>query len=87
MLREDEGSPRTLSFMNNNGMGGHNVLPYRVRQDNTAQNIYYIFVYDNNFPPEPRRSYGSIPPTTLSMVCGCRCMGTRAGAAHGNSCS
>ena len=50
MLREDEGSPRTLSFMNNNGMGGHNVLPYRVRQDNTAQNIYYIFVYDNNFP-------------------------------------
>lgn len=50
MLREDVVSPRTLSFMNNNGMGGHNVLPYRVRQDNTAQNIYYIFVYDNNYP-------------------------------------
>ncbi len=50
MFKEDHVAPKTLSFGNNNGAGAHNVLPYKLVQDVTAKNFYYLSVYDNNFP-------------------------------------
>lgn len=47
MFREDIASPRTLSFWNNNGSGGHNVLPYKLEQDAVMKHIYYLQIYDN----------------------------------------
>ncbi len=50
MFKVDNVSPRTLSIWNNNGPGGHNILPYKLQQDFTTKNIYYLFVYDNSYP-------------------------------------
>jgi hypothetical protein len=50
MLKEDNGESATLSFWNNNGSGGHNVLPYSLIQDTLQPHIYHLFVYDNSIP-------------------------------------
>ena len=50
MFKEDNVSPRTLSIWNNNGPGGHNILPYKIEQDVIIKNLYYLYVYDNSYP-------------------------------------
>ncbi len=41
---------RVLVLYNNHGSGGHAVVPYRCEPDQSNSNIYYIYVYDNNYP-------------------------------------
>jgi len=50
MLRKDEVSPRTLSIYNNNGPGGHSILPYRLERDVTVEYLFRLYVYDNAYP-------------------------------------
>ena len=50
MFKVDNVSPRTLSIWNNNGLGGHNILPYKLEQDIAMKHIYYLYVYDNSYP-------------------------------------
>lgn len=50
MFKVDNVSPRTLSIWNNNGPGGHNILPYKLEQDIAMKHIYYLYVYDNSYP-------------------------------------
>ena len=50
MLKEDNTESATLAFWNNNGAGGHSVLPYRLIQDTLQPHIYYLYIYDNSTP-------------------------------------
>ncbi|MEJ2196512.1 MAG: T9SS type A sorting domain-containing protein, partial [Ignavibacteriaceae bacterium] len=50
MLLADYVTLRTLSIWNNNGGGGHNILPYELEQDNIQKELYYLYVYDNSYP-------------------------------------
>ena len=50
MLKEDNVSPRTLSIWNNNGAGGHNILPYKLEQEVVMKHKYNLYVYDNSYP-------------------------------------
>ena len=51
MFEQDNTQIRTLTFYNNgSGGGGHAILAYKLRQDPDQENIYYVGVYDNNFP-------------------------------------
>ncbi len=50
MLRDDNTKIKTLTIINNNGQGGHEILPYMVERDNSIRSLYYIWVYDNSYP-------------------------------------
>ena len=51
MLNEDDVKPRTLSIYNNNGPGGHTLLPYQVvYYEDVNPDLFFIMVYDNNYP-------------------------------------
>ncbi len=50
MLLQDDVPIRTLSIWNNNGTGGHTILPYELEQDTTQEELYYLYVYDNSYP-------------------------------------
>ncbi len=50
MFLQDDVPIRTLSLWNNNGTGGHNILPYKLEQDDNQEELYYLYVYDNSFP-------------------------------------
>jgi len=50
MLLQDDVPIRTLSIWNNNGTGGHTILPYELEQDTTQEELYYLYVYDNSHP-------------------------------------
>ncbi|MFO7524437.1 MAG: T9SS type A sorting domain-containing protein [Ignavibacteriaceae bacterium] len=52
MLIEDDVQLRTISIWNNNGAGGHNILPYELKRDANQNQIYYLYVYDNSHPNE-----------------------------------
>ncbi len=41
---------KILAMYNNNGSGGHAVTPYRCETDPINTHIWYIYVYDNNYP-------------------------------------
>jgi probable HAF family extracellular repeat protein len=41
---------QTLSFLHNNGTGGHAILSYKVEKDTLNSNIFYAYVYDNSYP-------------------------------------
>jgi probable HAF family extracellular repeat protein len=53
MLNDDVTEIRTMSFHNNNGTGAHAVIAYGLQKDFTNPNIYYVKVYDSNFPNQP----------------------------------
>lgn len=55
MLIEDNSVIRTLSFINNNGSGGHAILAYGLDKDPGNPNIYYVKVYDNSIPNSNNR--------------------------------
>ncbi len=50
MLLQDDVPIRTLSIWNNYGAGGHSILPYELVQDDTLEELYYLYVYDNSHP-------------------------------------
>jgi hypothetical protein len=50
MLITDGAPVQTLSFMNNNGSGGHAILSYKIKKDPISSNIFYAYVYDNAYP-------------------------------------
>ena len=51
MLNEDDVKLRPLSIYNNNGSGGHTILPYRVvYYEDVSPNLFFIMVYDNSYP-------------------------------------
>ena len=53
MLKEDSVKIRTLSFRKNssdpNDQGGHAIVAYKLMQDETNDNIYYVYVWDNSY--------------------------------------
>ena len=50
MFITDSALLQTLSFLNNNGSGGHAILSYKVKKDTTNSNLFYAYVYDNAYP-------------------------------------
>jgi hypothetical protein len=52
MLLDDDPLIRTLSIRSNDTTdpGGHSIMAYKVEQDTTLSNIFYIFTYDNSYP-------------------------------------
>ncbi len=50
LLKEDQTRIRTITFWNNNGNGGHCILPYQIEQDKDEDQYWYIWVYDNSYP-------------------------------------
>ncbi|QQS36630.1 MAG: SBBP repeat-containing protein [Ignavibacteriales bacterium] len=52
MLLDDDPIVRTLSIVSNdpNDAGGHSIMAYRLEQDTTLPNIWYVFTYDNAYP-------------------------------------
>lgn len=51
MLISENDSVRILLFLNNgNGGGGHAINVYKVRRDPLLAELYYLYVYDNNYP-------------------------------------
>jgi len=54
MLKEDTVQIRTLGIISNsadpNNQGAHSILAYKLEQDNTNPNKYYVYVYDNSYP-------------------------------------
>jgi len=50
MFSQDNVPIRTLAIYNNNGTGGHTILPYDLEQDDDQEEIYYLYVYDNSYP-------------------------------------
>jgi hypothetical protein len=55
MLIEDNGVPRVLAILKNNGSGGHAVLPYRVDRDPVNPALFHVSMYDNTFPASGAR--------------------------------
>ncbi len=39
------------------GMGGHAVAAYKLRQDKADPNLFYMYIYDSNFPENKRFAY------------------------------
>ncbi|UCH89846.1 MAG: T9SS type A sorting domain-containing protein [Thermoplasmata archaeon] len=50
IFSEDDVSIKALAIYNNNGNGGHEILPYRLEQDREEEQYYYIYVWDNSDP-------------------------------------
>ena len=51
MLNEDDVKIRPLTIYNNNGPGGHTILPYRVvYYEDVNPDLFFIMVYDNSHP-------------------------------------
>jgi hypothetical protein len=50
ILKEDQTKTRAITFWNNNGNGGHCILPFQIEQDKDEENYWYIWVYDNSIP-------------------------------------
>jgi len=52
MLTDDNEPIRTLGIESNDvtDPGGHSILVYKVEQDVTFLNLYYVFTYDNAYP-------------------------------------
>ncbi len=50
LLEDDITNIRALNFRNNNGNGGHVVLPYAVERVGESDSLYYVYVYDNAIP-------------------------------------
>jgi uncharacterized delta-60 repeat protein len=52
MLIDDDPLVRTLSIVSNDATdpGGHSIMAYKVEQDTTLSNIFYVFTYDNAYP-------------------------------------
>ena len=42
--------PKTISFFHWLNKGAHTVLPYKLRQDPVDEDIFYIDIYDNQYP-------------------------------------
>jgi probable HAF family extracellular repeat protein len=52
MLLDDDPLIRTLSIVSNDPLdpGGHSIMAYKVEQDTTSSNLFYVFTYDNAYP-------------------------------------
>ena len=52
MFKSETRNDRALRLSNNNGnrVGRHSVVPYRCEVDGSDPNLWYIYVYDNNYP-------------------------------------
>ena len=49
IFSEDDVSVKALAIYNNNGDGGHEILPYRLEQDRDDPEYYYIYLWDNSY--------------------------------------
>lgn len=50
IFKADQTEIRSLTFWNNNGNGGHCILPYQIEQNKDEVQLWYIWVYDNSYP-------------------------------------
>lgn len=52
MLLDDDPLVRTLSIVSNDPTdpGGHSIMAYKLEQDTTLTNLWYVFTYDNAYP-------------------------------------
>ena len=50
IFSEDDVPVKVLAIYNNNGNGGHEILPYRLEQDSDDPEYYYIYLWDNSYP-------------------------------------
>jgi hypothetical protein len=55
MFQSTARDDRALYMANNNGHGGHVVVPYRCAVDPLDPNVTYIYIYDNNSPGDESR--------------------------------
>lgn len=51
-LRNKPGDPYVLGFFRRDGQAGHAVTPYAI--ENKGNGIYWLWIYDNNWPDVPR---------------------------------
>ncbi|MEN8193118.1 MAG: T9SS type A sorting domain-containing protein, partial [Bacteroidota bacterium] len=49
MLEEENVEIKTLSFYSNGLGGGHTINIYKLEQDTTDTNLYYVYVWDNSY--------------------------------------
>lgn len=54
MFKDDETNIRILAFLNNNGSGGHAVIPVGLERDVNFPNLFWLNIYDSNFPNQTK---------------------------------
>lgn len=50
MFRKENGDGRTLTLINNNGSGSHEMVPKKMKRNSTLNSAFDLLVYDSNNP-------------------------------------